>query len=417
MISVCKKCGYPDTHPLGLIIDSDGICSGCHTHDEKYHIDWNNKRLELKSLVSDYRSANQENYDCIVPINGGTDSYYTLYYVTQVLKMRPLCVVYNSLYMTRLGHRNLSNLRVQFNVDIHIYTPSIEQIRELNKATLYLFNSMYWHVHAGSTSFPVQIALKYKVPLIIWGGHEGVEQVGMFSHNDNVEMSARYRENHHLLGYTIADIEKEFPSLKKHNNYVFYYPDYDDLNSLGVRGIYLSNYIPWNQKLQHEYVAKTFGYKAALTSNSLLNMYEHPHCAFYNGIHDWIKFLKHGYGRLLDHLVRDIRWSRITTAQACSVIKGSQSKPPIRNIKMFRDFMDFSANGISYLLDDAQSSTFFPASNSKYSSIIYSQISCLLEGNESNPDYSADKLRSLYQAVPIFNSSPVPHILLNGYPF
>ena len=31
----CQRCLYGDDHPLGLIIDESGICSGCRIHEEK----------------------------------------------------------------------------------------------------------------------------------------------------------------------------------------------------------------------------------------------------------------------------------------------------------------------------------------------------------------------------------------------
>ncbi len=51
---------------------------------------------------------------------------------------------------------------------------------------------MYWLILAGQT------VVRYKVPLIIWGAHQALEQVGMFSHEHEVEMSRRYRKDHDL---------------------------------------------------------------------------------------------------------------------------------------------------------------------------------------------------------------------------
>ena len=66
--------------------------------------------------------------------------------------------------------------------------------------------SIYWHCIAGQTVFPVQIACKFKIPLIIWGAHQGVDQVGMFSHTDEVEMTRKYRKEHDLMGYEAEDL-------------------------------------------------------------------------------------------------------------------------------------------------------------------------------------------------------------------
>ena len=43
------------------------------------------------------------------------------------------------------------------------------------------------------------MAINYKIPLIIWGAHQGLEQVGMFSHTHEVEMTRRYGHDHDLF--------------------------------------------------------------------------------------------------------------------------------------------------------------------------------------------------------------------------
>ena len=211
---VCKKCLYPITHPLGINFDSNGICSGCLVHQEKKDKQWNMRLNKLKKIVKEYKKPNNE-YDCIVPVNGGSDSFFTIFYVKEILKLKPLCVNYNSLYFNKLGHYNLSTLRRKFNVDINIHTPAKNQVLAINKASLYCKYSMYWHVHAGTTAYPLHVSIRKKIPLIIWGSNESVEQVGMFSHDDEVEMSRRYRHNHHLLSNELTDLEKVEPSIKK----------------------------------------------------------------------------------------------------------------------------------------------------------------------------------------------------------
>ena len=46
----CKRCLYSENHPLGIIINSEGICSGCVVHEEKDSLDWEDR---LKKLTND----------------------------------------------------------------------------------------------------------------------------------------------------------------------------------------------------------------------------------------------------------------------------------------------------------------------------------------------------------------------------
>ena len=100
----CTRCLYPENHPYGLIFDEDGVCSGCRVHEEKDILNWSERLNLLKNIVAEnkkYVSGN--NFDCIVPVYGGGDSYFTVHVVKNILKMNPLLVHYNSEFNTKFG--------------------------------------------------------------------------------------------------------------------------------------------------------------------------------------------------------------------------------------------------------------------------------------------------------------------------
>ena len=82
----------PHIHPLNIIIDDDGICSGCRVHEEKDGFFWPDRFKKLCRITDDYRSQSGENYDCIIPVSGGRDSYFIVHVVKNVLKLNPLMV-------------------------------------------------------------------------------------------------------------------------------------------------------------------------------------------------------------------------------------------------------------------------------------------------------------------------------------
>jgi hypothetical protein len=173
----CRRCLYRKDHPFGLVIDDEGICSGCRIHEEKDGLDWSARWNRLEALVRLYRIAGA-GYDCIVPVTGANDSYYIVHVVKERLGLNPLLVTYNKYYNTPLGIRNLANLRIRFNCDILVQNVNPVSGRNITRTTLRAFGSIYWHCLAGQTVVPVQTAVRYRVPLIIWGAHQGLEQVG-----------------------------------------------------------------------------------------------------------------------------------------------------------------------------------------------------------------------------------------------
>ena len=54
---------------------------------------------------------------------------------------------------------------------------------------------MNWHGHAGILTYPIIIAVKFKIPFIIWGEHGWVEIGGMHSNDDFIEFSKEKERN------------------------------------------------------------------------------------------------------------------------------------------------------------------------------------------------------------------------------
>ena len=99
---ICQRCLYSEDHPLGLVIDNEGICSGCRIHEEKDNLDWKYRAEKLKNLVKPYKSNKKFQYDCIVPVSGANDSYFIMHIVKDILKLNPLMVTYNKYFNTPL---------------------------------------------------------------------------------------------------------------------------------------------------------------------------------------------------------------------------------------------------------------------------------------------------------------------------
>ena len=356
-IKFCKRCLYSNQHPLGLTIDEKGICSGCRIHEEKDNLDWDYRWELLKKIIKPYRSKSRENYDCIVPVTAANDSYYIVHLVKNKLKLNPLLVTYNKYFNTPLGIKNLANLRIKFNCDILIQNVNLLSVKKITKSTLRRFGSIYWPCLAGQTVFPVQTAINYKIPLIIWGAHQGIEQVGMFSHEDEVEMTRRYRKNHDLMGYEADDLITIFDTLNEEDIWQYRYPDDDDINSIGVRGIYLGNYVRWDPKTQHEKMIKSYGY---LTSkfDRTFDCYDHVDCFNFMNLHDELKLFKNGYSKVTDHASREIRHGRLSRDAGLSLVK----KYELRNSKynnLFNEWLGVEKLGLKFMSDQHKNSKYF----------------------------------------------------------
>lgn len=354
---LCTRCLYSSHHPLTITFDAQHVCSGCRVHEEKDVIDWTEQWSRLRRIASDYRSQSGRNYDCIVPVSGARDSFFVLHIVKQRLGLNPLAVTYNTHYMTAVGARNLAKLRSTFDVDLFTLTVNPEKVKSITRATLRRLGSVYWHCIAGQTAFPVQLAVRLKIPLIIWGVHQGVDQVGMFSHLQEVEMSRRYRHEHDLMGLEAEDLVNEFDELAIEDVEDFVYPDNSSISSVGVRGIYLSNFLRWDSRSQNEKMIELFGLETAEVTRSF-DRYRDVDSWVYTDLHDFLKEVKHGYGVATDHATRDIRLGHVSRDDGIKLAQYYQSRVP-QHLERFLQWIGMTRNGFNFIVDSHHNPNFW----------------------------------------------------------
>jgi N-acetyl sugar amidotransferase len=342
---------------LGLTLDAEGICSGCRIHEEKDYLDWDYRWKLLENQVQPYRNLNGQNYDCIVPVSGSQDSYYIVYLVKERLGLNPLLVTYNKYFNTPLGIRNLANLRIKFNCDILYQNINPISVKKITRTTLRRFGSIYWPILAGQTVFPVQTAVRYQIPLIIWGAHQGLEQVGMFSHTHEVEMTRRYRKDHDLMGHEADDLLSIFDILKEEDIWQYRYPSDLDLYTVGVRGIYLGNYVRWDPKVQHEQMMREYDYKTA-SFNRTFDCYDYVDCFNYMDIHDLLKLYKHGYSKVTDHACREIRFGRISRDEGLALVH-KYELAPLAYIDQFCEWLGMTPRSLQFMLNQHRNPKFW----------------------------------------------------------
>ena len=346
----CRRCLYTTTHALGLTVDEEGICSGCRVHEEKDRLDFNERWDKLVEIVRPYRSSTGTTYDCIVPVTGAHDSHWIVHIVKERLGLNPLLVTYNKYFNTPLGVRNLANLRIKFDRDIVVQNVDPRSVKRITRTTLRQLGSIYWPCLAGQTVFPVQTAVRYQVPLIIWGAHQGLEQVGMFSHEHEVEMTRRYRKDHDLMGYEADDLLSTFDTVTEEHIWQYRYPDDADLHGVGVRGIYLGNYVRWDPKAQHEAMVATHGYKGARFARTF-DTFDYVDCFNYMDLHDALKTAKHGYSKVTDHACREIRHGRLTRDEGLALVRAYEDRP-LQHLDKFLKWLGIDESGLNFIINE-----------------------------------------------------------------
>lgn len=354
-VNYCSKCVYPSSSAAQLAFDENGVCSGCCTAQQRDVIDWEDRRKRFEKLIERYRSKDGTNYDCIIPVSGGKDSYFQIHLIRKVYGLNPLLVTYHGNNYTPTGMRNLLNMREAFGVDHIFFTPSISVLKAMNRMGMRMMGDMNWHAHAGIFTYPIRVAVQTKVPLMIWGEHGFMDLGGMHSYNDLVEFTYRYRHEHCMRGYEWTDFIEKAPemgeSLKKQDMIAWMYPSDDEIDDVGVRGIYISNYFRWDANAHGPMMEELYGFLPAeepfeRTYRRLSNLDDMHE----NGIHDYMKFIKFGYGRATDHCCKDIRGGKMTREEAVKIVN---ERDPIKSKDIWRwlEYVGWSEDEFDHVAD------------------------------------------------------------------
>ena len=94
---------------------------------------------------------------------------------------------------------------------------------------------------------------------------------------------------------------------------------------------------------------KEFGYKTGEQTRTF-DTYNDVDCFNYSDVHDYIKYIKHGYGKVTDHACREIRLRRMTREQGVQLIKQNNNRP-MKNLSLFLNWLGITENSFHYIID------------------------------------------------------------------
>lgn len=339
MYKYCVKCVYPSS-AVNIDIDEDGICSSCRTFEEILKLDnkqWKLREDKFIEILDGHKKITDGDYDCIIPVGGGKDSYFQAHYVKS-LGFKPLLVTYYGNNFLPEGDENLNNMAKKLGCDHYIFKPSEELLIKLNKAAFYLMGDMNWHNHAGLRIIPVKSAIHFKVPLFIFG-EVSWDISGMFSIDDYSEFNKRTVLEHDMRGFTIKDFDGR-ENLKVEDLKWYQLPTDEEFEKFKLKGIYLGNFVKWDPYKQTDLMKELYGWKESPIDfertyrriSNLDDMHE-------NGAHDYLKYIKFGYGRCSDHVSKDIRLGYMDRNKGIELVKKYDHVKPMNDLSRWLEYV------------------------------------------------------------------------------
>jgi N-acetyl sugar amidotransferase len=335
----CVKCLTPETVDT-ITYDAEGVCSVCRQVEfKKDKIDWADRQVQLDAIIDEYKGKGI--YDCIVPYSGGKDSVFQLWYIVKVLKLKPLVVRYNHWGYRPLIEQNNTSVFKQLGVDVVEFTTSFHTVRETMLEALKRRGDSCWHCHTGIYAGVMHFAVKFETPLLFWG--ESTAEYHSWYTFEEMEEVDEKRFNRLMNQGITADDMFEFLEgrVERRDLWMFDYPKRKDLMRLKVRSICLGNYIDWDTRANVETIKRELGWKGQRVEGVPPEYdYEKVECTF-QGMRDFSKFVKRGYGRTNHLMSIDIRHGRKTREEAVEIEQQYDGKRPA-SMDWFLDILKMS---------------------------------------------------------------------------
>ncbi len=336
----------PDTKP-DLHFNDEGICDACYSQEEKnYKINWQEREKEFLELVKKYKK--HPIYDCVIGVSGGKDSTF------QVLKclelgLKPLCVCFEPSIPTKLGKKNLKNLN-NLGVDlIHIKRNPLVY-KKLSREAFIRTGDNEWQNHLGIFTCVPKIAVAFEIPLIIWGESPQIEYGGPASSKEKNTLGREWLEEFGgLLGNRISDMIG-VDGIREKDLYFYTYPSDEELERVGVTGLFLGYYFKWDYKYNLK-LAQENGFQTSIKPvETTYENFENLDC-YSNHVHDYLKYCKYGFGRATDNACLDIRLGYISREEGVRLVNKYDGKPPKKAIKKYLEFSGFSQKEFEKIVD------------------------------------------------------------------
>jgi len=347
-IVYCKRCVLSNQRPRTMF-NEDGICAPClYSEYKKTMIDWDAREKELESLCDKHR-RNDGSWDVVVPGSGGKDSAYVAYVLKKKYGMHPLTVTWASSLSTTIGTQNLESF-VRSGFDNLLGSPDGEVHRRLCKITFTEFGDNFLPFVYGQLNFPLQIAVKYKIPLVFFGEDGEVEYGGSLERYNKPQIDLEYTVRTKFTSLSPEHWKSfgvKMEDLKRYTS-----PPLADLKSTRVEAHYFSYYDNWSPEKHYDMAKIHTGFKPNPEGRS-----EGTYTDFASlddktdGFHYYMAFIKFGIGRATSDAAHQIRDSIITRDEGIDLVHQYDGEYPARYLKEFLDYMDMNMNTLNKTID------------------------------------------------------------------
>lgn len=318
---------------------------------KKKTMDWSQRKEELNSLLDKYRCTNG-NFDCIVPVSGGKDGSYVAYTLKHKYGMNPLCVTVRPALALKVGEQNLYNfIHSGFN-HIHIScNPKV--LDRLNKYGFIEKGFPYYGWLIALKTAVIKIAANFKIPLIFYGEDGEIEYGGSTESKNKALYDIEYMKRVYFEGA----YDKVFNRIKGDEDIseadlaFFQFPTEDEISEVGLSFTHWSYFEAWDSYRNYVVAKENCGLVEKDDGNydTFTNFAQNDQALV--PLHQYMKYLKFGFGRTTQDVDIDIRRGSMTREQALNLVQMYDNAYPYELIDTYLEYYKMTKEEFDAVLD------------------------------------------------------------------
>lgn len=336
-VKFCKRCVISNQRPR-IRFDEEGVCSACRFAERKaLVIDWEARDKELQALCDRYRSKDGS-FDVVVPGSGGKDSAYVTHLLKSEYGMHPLSVTWAPHIYTDIGWENLQRF-IHSGFDNILATPNGKVHRQLTRLAFEHLGDPFQPFIYGQKSFPMRIATKFNIPLIMYGENGEVEYGGDSknedkpTHDTNEDILKHYWSGLGPMHWVQYGVNAE-------DLHYYMPPALEEMQRVGVQCHFMSYYKKWIPQENYYYCAEHTGFQANPDGRSEGTYSKYASLDDrIDGYHYYLAYVKFGIGRCTSDAAHEVRDGHITREEAVSLVHRYDGEFPAKH---FAEFLDYT---------------------------------------------------------------------------
>ena len=332
MVSFCTRCVISSMRPR-ITFDAEGVCSACRFAEYKATVNWEERDQELVALCNRFRRGNGQ-FDVIVPVSGGKDGGFVAHSLKHKYGMTPLCVAWAPLMPTDIGRQNLDAF-VASGFDVIQGRPNGLTTRKLTRLAFEHMGDPFLPFIYGQTNFPLTIAVKYGIKLIMYGENGEVEYGGDMKNAYRPTREVKDHDKHYFSGKP-PEFWREH-GISEAELKPFQGPIYEQARQCEIH--FMSYYHKWDPQDNFYYCSDHTGFSPNTErTEGTFSKYASLDDKL-DGLHYYLAFVKFGIGRATSDAAHEVRDGRIDRDEAIALVRKFDGEFPRKYWQECLDYM------------------------------------------------------------------------------